>query len=233
MKSEIKQMTSEKYSLRPRHSVRRKFKFDDDFKNEEFPTINYNYGRKNEVNRGKLSVKHRPPPLSKYRRKTANARERSRMKEINSAFETLRKAVPSYMPELVLAQGDGTNEKLTKITTLKLAMLYISGLTELLRKEKENEEERLCLLDESVKSLVNYHPTLFRDCGDTCTLAALNTTTYDIFESSNSVLNDCGSDGESFHSGDTLDSFIKEPMEVLVPDLDLNFPDNLIDTELS
>lgn len=86
-------------------------------------------------------------------------------------------------------QGDGSNEKLTKITTLKLAMLYISGLTELLRKEEENEEERLRLLNESVESLVNYHPTLFRNGHDTCTLTALNTSTYDIFESSNSVLN--------------------------------------------
>lgn len=68
-------------------------------------------------------------------------------------------------------------------------MLYISGLTELLRKEEENEEERLRLLNESVESLVNYHPTLFRNGRDTCTLTALNTTTYDIFESSNSVLN--------------------------------------------
>lgn len=100
-KSEMKQMTSEKYSLRPRNSVRRKFKFDDyDDEKDEFSEID-NHREKSD--RGKNNIKQRPPPLSKYRRKTANARERSRMKEINSAFETLRKAVPSYMPELVLA----------------------------------------------------------------------------------------------------------------------------------
>lgn len=108
-KSEMKQMTSEKYSLRPRNSVRRKFKFDDyENEKEEFSEINDNQKKKNYINcagknNNNNNTKHRPPPLSKYRRKTANARERSRMKEINSAFETLRKAVPSYMPELVLA----------------------------------------------------------------------------------------------------------------------------------
>ena len=65
--------------------------------------------------------KMRPPPLSKYRRKTANARERGRMTEINEAFMELQ----NVLPEL----PDG---KQTKITTLKLAMNYISALRELL-----------------------------------------------------------------------------------------------------
>ena len=62
-------------------------------------------------------------------------------------------------------------------------MLYISGLSELLKKE----EEKSRLMDESVESLANYHPTLFRNGRDTCTLTALNTSTYDVFESPNSV----------------------------------------------
>lgn len=68
--------------------------------------------------------KQKPAPLSKYRRKTANARERSRMREINQAFETLRQAVPS-----VYSTNVATSEKLTKITTLRLAMKYISTLS--------------------------------------------------------------------------------------------------------
>ncbi|CAH1401926.1 unnamed protein product [Nezara viridula] len=62
-------------------------------------------------------------PLSKYRRKTANARERSRMREINEAFDSLRRAVPAY--------GDGA-ERLTKISTLRLAMSYIAALSDAL-----------------------------------------------------------------------------------------------------
>lgn len=68
----------------------------------------------------------KPAPLSRYRRKTANARERDRMREINAAFETLRRAVPSE------EFARGCSEKLTKITTLRLAMRYISELRALL-----------------------------------------------------------------------------------------------------
>nr|CAD7445336.1 unnamed protein product [Timema bartmani] len=78
--------------------------------------------------------KQKPPPLSKYRRKTANARERDRMREINTAFESLRRAVP----QLVLSDscsggGSPSSEKLTKITTLRLAMKYISALSQSLQ----------------------------------------------------------------------------------------------------
>ena len=38
--------------------------------------------------------KCRPPPLSKYRRRSANARERFRMAEINDAFEELKHVLP-------------------------------------------------------------------------------------------------------------------------------------------
>ncbi|CAH0625293.1 unnamed protein product [Chrysodeixis includens] len=70
-----------------------------------------------------------PQPLSKYRRKTANARERSRMREINRAFETLRRAVPAA----AITGAPVPCEKLTKITTLRLAMRYISALAAALR----------------------------------------------------------------------------------------------------
>ncbi|XP_036327556.1 helix-loop-helix protein delilah-like [Rhagoletis pomonella] len=74
--------------------------------------------------------KSKAPPLSKYRRKTANARERTRMREINSAFENLRHCVPQ---SIAVDEAGPTNEKLTKITTLRLAMKYISLLTEVLK----------------------------------------------------------------------------------------------------
>ncbi|CAH1098926.1 unnamed protein product [Psylliodes chrysocephalus] len=111
-----KQSKSDKYSLRPR-STRRKHSSDEE---------EYEGNPKPQTNNKKL--KQKPAPLSKYRRKTANARERCRMKEINTAFETLRKVVPQIAPQ------QQQNEKLTKITTLRLAMRYISTLSEALDK---------------------------------------------------------------------------------------------------
>lgn len=74
--------------------------------------------------------KQKPAPLSKYRRKTANARERSRMREINTAFESLRRAVPHmFVSQCPGALNQTPSEKLTKITTLRLAMRYISALS--------------------------------------------------------------------------------------------------------
>lgn len=68
--------------------------------------------------------KSKPPPLSKYRRRTANSRERERMKEINDAFELLRDVIPEY--------PDVEKDKLTKITTLRLASNYIKALRDTL-----------------------------------------------------------------------------------------------------
>lgn len=77
----------------------------------------------------KEKPKQRAAPLSKYRRKTANARERTRMREINHAFETLRQSVPVIVAG---SQTQSTNEKLTKITTLRMAMKYIKILSDIL-----------------------------------------------------------------------------------------------------
>lgn len=106
----------DKYSLRPR-SVRR------------VTEVSSKSSSDSETDKTKPSKSHRtkqkPAPLSKYRRKTANARERNRMREINMAFETLRNVIP-HIPN---TQVPGANEKLTKITTLRLAMKYIATLS--------------------------------------------------------------------------------------------------------
>ena len=83
----------------------------------------------------------KPAPLSRYRRKTANARERDRMREINAAFETLRRAVPSQ------EFARGCSEKLTKITTLRLAMKYISELRALLDSQPAVQQQIPAPLD--------------------------------------------------------------------------------------
>ncbi|XP_013420413.1 helix-loop-helix protein delilah-like [Lingula anatina] len=82
--------------------------------------------------------KSKPPPLSKYRRRTANARERDRMKEMNDAFETLRTVIPSYP-----VGDDGL--KVTKITTLRLALNYIKALRDTLGYASSDSLSDQCL----------------------------------------------------------------------------------------
>ncbi|XP_028311090.1 neurogenic differentiation factor 2-like [Gouania willdenowi] len=60
---------------------------------------------------------------SKMRRVKANARERTRMHDLNSALDNLRKVVPCY----------SKTQKLSKIETLRLAKNYIWALSEILR----------------------------------------------------------------------------------------------------
>ncbi|XP_066986697.1 helix-loop-helix protein ngn-1-like [Macrobrachium rosenbergii] len=73
-------------------------------------------------------TRHKPraPPLSRYRRKTANARERYRMRQINTAFESLRGVLPSWVCSRRAASD------MTKIATLRLASAYIRSLQDIL-----------------------------------------------------------------------------------------------------
>ncbi|PSN46638.1 hypothetical protein C0J52_27256 [Blattella germanica] len=137
--------TGEKYSLRPRSLQRRSESEDSDQAGVSTTRGGLRRGsgsgsssraKQKGLRRGSGSgsssrAKQKPPPLSKYRRKTANARERDRMREINAAFETLRRAVP-HISATAHNQHD-SGEKLTKITTLRLAMKYISALSQALQ----------------------------------------------------------------------------------------------------
>ena len=64
--------------------------------------------------------------LSKYRRKSANAQERARMKKQSDVFEVLKEIVPT---EKLMKSDD---DKETKVTTLRAAILYINSLKSLL-----------------------------------------------------------------------------------------------------
>merc|ERR1711983_488812 len=69
----------------------------------------------------------KPQPMSKYRRKTANLRERQRMGEINVAYEVLRAKIPTP------AQPRNARcEKLTKINILHVAINCIRALESIL-----------------------------------------------------------------------------------------------------
>lgn len=91
----------------------------------------------------KEKPKQKAAPLSKYRRKTANARERTRMREINHAFESLRQSVPVVVAGL---PSQSTNEKLTKITTLRMAMKYIKILSDILDNKTQLNDNLLASL---------------------------------------------------------------------------------------
>uniref|UniRef100_A0A0P4WJ94 BHLH domain-containing protein n=1 Tax=Scylla olivacea TaxID=85551 RepID=A0A0P4WJ94_SCYOL len=88
--------------------------------------------------------KSKAPPLSRYRRKTANARERYRMRKINSAFDSLRSILPAALAV------KPTSSSLTKITTLRLAARYIRALSKVL---EEGETPGLYSMGSSLDTL--------------------------------------------------------------------------------
>ena len=82
--------------------------------------------------------------MSKYRRKTANARERQRMGAINVAYDRLKDTIP--LPSVGL--GRQKCEKLTKINLLHIAINYIRTLQDILDSGEEGVDivpERLIL----------------------------------------------------------------------------------------
>ncbi|XP_042237058.1 helix-loop-helix protein delilah-like [Homarus americanus] len=121
--------SGEKYALRPRTIIKR---------------LQHEIIRK-EVPKRSPRSKTRPAPLSKYRRKTANARERHRMKEINNAFESLRKVLPDAM------EVHTSSSSMTKITTLRLAVDYIRALSHVL---EDTSDADLCTIQSTLQSSI-------------------------------------------------------------------------------
>lgn len=62
--------------------------------------------------------------ITSVQRRAANVRERRRMFSLNEAFDELRRKVPTFAYE----------KRLSRIETLRLAIVYISFMTELLGK---------------------------------------------------------------------------------------------------
>ncbi|GFT64751.1 protein Fer3 [Trichonephila clavipes] len=62
-------------------------------------------------------------------RRAANIRERRRMFNLNSAFDKLRKKVPTFAYE----------KRLSRIETLRLAIMYIAFMTEVVRGGKDSD----------------------------------------------------------------------------------------------
>ncbi|XP_034750721.1 neurogenic differentiation factor 2-like isoform X2 [Etheostoma cragini] len=101
---------------------------DDDEVDEEDDDDGEDTGGDRPKKRGPKKRKMTPARVerSKMRRVKANARERTRMHDLNSALDNLRKVVPCY----------SKTQKLSKIETLRLAKNYIWALSEILRSGK-------------------------------------------------------------------------------------------------
>ncbi|XP_063306797.1 fer3-like protein [Pelobates fuscus] len=65
--------------------------------------------------------------ITHTQRQAANIRERKRMFNLNEAFDLLRKKVPTFAYE----------KRLSRIETLRLAIVYISFMTELLKSSEK------------------------------------------------------------------------------------------------
>ncbi|XP_011056391.1 PREDICTED: uncharacterized protein LOC105147218 isoform X1 [Acromyrmex echinatior] len=65
--------------------------------------------------------------MTRERRIEANARERTRVHTISAAFDTLRRAIPAY----------SHNQKLSKLSVLRIACSYIMTLSKVLGKDGE------------------------------------------------------------------------------------------------
>ena len=117
-----------------KNKEQRNVKEEEEENDEEKQVTKYQLrGTKKHFNDGTSQRKKRGPkprirtqPMSKYRRKTANTRERMRMGEINGAFENLRGKIPDPIVQ------KGKCEKLTKINILHVAINYINALENIL-----------------------------------------------------------------------------------------------------
>ena len=75
--------------------------------------------------------KKRRRQATQAQRRAANIRERKRMLSLNDAFEELRQIVPTFSHE----------KKISRIDTLRLAIIYISFMTEILAGKEESDIE--------------------------------------------------------------------------------------------
>ena len=89
----------------------------------------------------------KPLPMSKYRRKTANLRERMRMGEINNAFDLLKDKIPA-----LATTKKGNCEKMTKINVLHVAIGYIKALESILENGDAGVQEYGTAVVQSPKS---------------------------------------------------------------------------------
>ncbi|KER28009.1 hypothetical protein T265_05056 [Opisthorchis viverrini] len=130
------------------------------------------------------SETHERVTRTKLRRERANARERSRMHDLNSALDTLRKHIPlsnelyptvkqnpsvSKVTSSVRPAGH-LNQKLSKIETLRLARNYIILLVSILRTKQTPTTEQVvnCLCRGLSQITTNQISSAVQSIGDGC-----------------------------------------------------------------
>ncbi|XP_020818465.1 pancreas transcription factor 1 subunit alpha isoform X2 [Drosophila serrata] len=100
----------------------------------------YSSGFNSDQENNEKTRSHKPRRLKcasqmAQQRQAANLRERRRMQSINEAFEGLRTHIPTLPYE----------KRLSKVDTLKLAISYITFLSEMVKKDKNGNEPGLSL----------------------------------------------------------------------------------------
>ncbi|TGZ71321.1 hypothetical protein CRM22_002712 [Opisthorchis felineus] len=142
------------------------------------------------------SETHERVTRTKLRRERANARERSRMHDLNSALDTLRKHIPlsnrlyptvkqnpsvSKMAPSVRPAGH-LNQKLSKIETLRLARNYIILLVSILRNKQTPTTEQVvnCLCRGLSQITTNQISSAVQSIGDgCCSLTQVSAESFD------------------------------------------------------
>jgi len=144
-----------------------------------------------------------PSKMSKYRRKTANARERMRMGEINVAYDRLKDTIP--LPSA--SAGKQKCEKLTKINLLHIAINYIRTLQDIL----DTGDADIDIIPE--KLILNpFHEKTRRESG----CSSVNSSPAE-----GSITNDDmdeDEDDEDMDKSDSPDSGIQEDSDIECPD---------------
>lgn len=104
---------------------------EEDLEEEEGEVDEVGEEEEEELERGTslLGRPKRKRVITYAQRQAANIRERKRMFNLNEAFDQLRRKVPTFAYE----------KRLSRIETLRLAIVYISFMTELLENCKKKE----------------------------------------------------------------------------------------------
>ncbi|XP_019874234.1 pancreas transcription factor 1 subunit alpha [Aethina tumida] len=111
------------------------FLYDENSSDSGTSSCSYNSDQENHTDSKDKIHRHRRrnkcPQQQIQQRQAANLRERKRMQSINDAFEGLRAHIPTLPYE----------KRLSKVDTLKLAIGYINFLSELVRTDRNSNNE--------------------------------------------------------------------------------------------